>query len=239
MTLGPYYILPDENGFKGRLLDDLLAEGYYRMLHTVFTTHHTQLDAAGSALPVFWLRTDLNKISDTGTTKTIRKKCAGFTVSFTDAVVSQETENLYSIYHSSIDFNTGGSCYACLHDDNMPNPFDSKMIEVRDGNTLIAAGFFDVGSNAITGILNCYHPDYKKYSLGKYLMLKKTDWARANHINWYYTGYLCIGNNKFDYKLFPFSDAIEVFLPVERIWMPFSRVGKEGLTVYWNRFFSR
>lgn len=238
MTLGPYYILPGEQGIKGRLLDDYLAEGYYRMLHTVFTTHYTQLDTAGPALPVFWLRTQLANIRENKNALAIRKKCAGFTVSCSPAAITSETEALYSLYHSAVNFNTGSSCYVCMHDSSMPNPFDSRMIEIRDGATLIAVGYFDRGDNSITGILNFYHPGYKKYSLGKYLMLQKIDWAVANGITLYYTGYICIGNTKFDYKLYPDTSAIEVFLPVERIWLPFSIVGKEGLATYWSRYLS-
>lgn len=237
MIPGSYYILPDENGFKGKLLDDYLAEGYYRMLHTVFTTHHTQLNAESDALPVFWLRAPVHNINESKTALAIRKKCEGFTVACSTASITDETELLYNLYHSAIDFNTSGSCYACMHDSNMDDPFDSRVIEIRDGSTLIAAGYFDLGSNSITGILNFYHPAYKKYSLGKYLMLQKTDWARANNITWYYTGYICIGNTKFDYKLFPDANAIEVFLPVERIWMPFTTAGKAGLAKYWSRYF--
>jgi len=51
------------------------------------------------------------------------------------------------------------------------------MIKIRDGAALVVAGYFDIGHQAISNILNFYHPAYKKYSLGKYLILKKIDWA--------------------------------------------------------------
>lgn len=235
MIIGPYYILPDENGFRGSLLDDFLAAGYYRMLHTMFTTQHTQLDTEGDTLPVFWLRTNVNETRESKAALTIRKKCEGFTVTYKNAVVTDEVEDLYSQYHSAIEFNTGGSCRACMYDICMDNPFDSWMIEVRDGSMLIAAGFFDTGKNTITGILNCYHPGYKKFSLGKYLMLKKIDWCRANGMEWYYTGYLCTGNTKFDYKIFPDAGAMEVFLPVEGQWISYATIGKAGLSKYWGK----
>jgi len=232
MIIGPYYILPDENGFRGSLLDDFLAAGYYRMLHTMFTTGHTQLEEEGGPLPVFWLRTRVNDSRENKAASLIRKRCAGFTATYKKAIITAEVEELYHQYHNAIDFNTGGSCSACMHDSSMDDPFDSWMIEVRDGNVLIAAGFFDLGKKAVTGILNCYHPAYKKFSLGKYLMLKKIDWCRANGIVWYYTGYLCIGHTKFDYKIFPDAAAIDVLLPAERKWLPYATIGKAGLSNY-------
>lgn len=236
MIIGPYYVLPEKNGFKGSLLDDYLAAGYYRMLHTVFTTHFTQLQATGDELPVFWLRSNVNNIPENKTTQAIRKKCGAFTVACKKAAITPYIEELYSLYSASVDFSTAATCYACMHDSSIDDPFDSRMIEIRDKGRLVAVGYFDLGKNAITGILNFYHPAYKKYSPGKYLMLQKTDWARANDISWYYTGYIGIGTEKFDYKLFPDTAAIEVFLPVEKQWIPYEQIGKEGLAAYWQRY---
>ena len=69
------------------------------------------------------------------------------------------------------------------------NVYDTAMIEVRDQGKLIAAGIFDKGRQSIAGILNFYHPGYNKYSLGKYLMLLKIDYAIAHSKQWYYPGY--------------------------------------------------
>ena len=229
----PYYILAGEEGFKGRLLDAYLAAGYYRMMHTIFTTHYTQVVIEGAPMPVFWLRTQVQKIKENRKAIAIRRQCAPFTITIKKAVVTGEVEDLYSLYYNSIDFSTASTCYNCIHDKDMPNPFDSMMIEIRDNGILIAAGYFDLGQNSITGILNFYHPAYKKYSLGKYLMLKKIDYALANNMAWYYTGYIGTSFTKFDYKLFPDTVAIEVYLPVERKWVPYEMMGKPGLEGYW------
>ena len=110
------------------------------------------------------------------------------------------------------------------------------MIEIRTGSNLIAVGYFDLGKNSITGILNFYDPDYKKYSLGKYLILQKIDYAAANSIAFYYTGYLSTAISKFDYKLFPDPGAIEVLLPVEKQWVPYLHLGKEMLENYYYTY---
>ncbi len=229
-----HYLLPNAAGFKGQLLDDYLAVGYYRMMHMVFTTNFTKITMDGEAQPVFWLRTPVQEIVPGKKATDIKKQCAGFTANIKPASINEETEALYSLYYNHINFETGATCYSCLHDPALPNPFDSMMIEVRDGNTLIAAGYFDKGKKAIAGILNFYHPAYKKYSLGKFLMLQKIEYALANNMHWYYTGYIGSSFTKFDYKLFPDVEAIQVLLPLHREWVGYLKVGKVGLQEYWD-----
>ena len=234
MNNEPLYFLPRENGFKGKVLDDFLASGYYRMQHLIFTTNHTSMDPEKESMPVFWLRTEVKKIHENKAALAIRKKCASFTVTCKKAEITAELEELYRIYKDHVDFSVSSTCREYLHLDEFENPYDSRMIEIRDGSILIAAGFFDKGENAISGILNFYHPAYHKFSLGKYLILKKIDHALDNDISYYYTGYISTAITKFDYKLFPDITAIEVYLPVEKTWLPFALLGKEKLKDYYR-----
>ena len=235
MNAWPDFVFPDEKGFKNSMLDDYLKAGYYRMQHLIFTTHRTQLSIESLEFPVFWLRMHVESIKENKTAEAIRKKCASFTVTVSNDAITNEVEDLYTNYCSSINFEAAESCSSYLHDTYIENPFNSKMLQIKDGNTLIANGYFDVGENCIAGILNFYHPAYKKYSLGKYLMLKKLDYARTNNLQYYYTGYISTATTKFDYKLFPDVSAIEVFLPLEEIWVPYQILGKAKLTEYFDK----
>ena len=51
------------------------------------------------------------------------------------------------------------------------------------------------------------------------------------------TGYISTVIAKFDYKLFPDAAAIEVYLPIERQWVPYYLLGKPLLRVYYNHHF--
>lgn len=236
MLQEPDYVLPNENGFKGTVLDEYLALGFYRMQHIIFTTHHTRLDLGGNSVPVFWLRTLLPQVQEQPSAIAIRKKCAAFSVTYKKATITPETEALYSLYRESVNFSTSETSRSYLHQFEFENPFDSWMVEVRDATRLIAVGYFDKGSTAIAGILNFYHPEYKKYSLGKYLILKKMDFAIENKMPWYYTGYISTANTKFDYKLFPDATAVEVYLPVENKWLPYNALGKPLLLAYFIKY---
>lgn len=231
----PIYISPGEKGFKGRPLDDYLALGYFCMQNFLFTTYSVPDGYYGRSklfMPVFWLRTVVNKISEKKSALTIRRKCVAFTVCIKKACINEEIEVLYSLYRNHIHFSGAEKCIDILDGDLLENPFDSWMIEVRNGTILIAVGYFDKGNKAIMGILNFYHPDYQKYSLGKYLMLKTVDYALTNGISYYYTGYISTAINKFDYKLFPDVNAIEVYLPIEKEWVPYTFYNKEMLEEY-------
>ena len=100
--------------------------------------------------------------------------------------------------------------------------FDSYVIEVRDGEKLIAAGIFDNGDESIAGIMNFYDPEYRRQSPGKYLMLLKTEYARQQQKAYYYPGYIVGNYPKFDYKLFTCQPATEVFDDLANQWVPFS-----------------
>ncbi|MES2775968.1 MAG: GNAT family N-acetyltransferase [Bacteroidota bacterium] len=236
MLTDPNYILPGVDGFKDTQIDDFLALGYYRMQHLIFTTHHTRLDLGGYSVPVFWLRTLVDKVVEQKSAIAIRKKCSPLSVVYKKAAITHEIEALYSIYRNHVDFSTATTCGAYLHQNDLDNPFDSLMIEVRDETKLIAVGYFDKGKNTMAGILNFYHPDYHKYSLGKYLILKKLDFAVENSMTYYYTGYISTANTKFDYKLFPCLAAVEVYLPVENKWLPYESFGKQRLQDYFMHY---
>jgi arginine-tRNA-protein transferase len=137
------------------------------------------------------------------------------------------------MYRKHISFSAAESCEDYLHQRFLPNPFNSYMIEVRDGSTLIAVGYFDLGKNAIAGIINFYHPNYHKFSLGKFLMLQKINYALQNNIPYYYTGYISTAITKFDYKIFPDQEAIEVYLPADKKWINYSNIDKSFLEDYY------
>lgn len=228
----PVYYTADESGFKGPMLDALLSNGFYRMQHHVFTTNHTQFDVNSYMMPVFWLRLELAKVQESKSAQKIRKKCAKLQVTIKLAEITDEIRHLYSLYWEFVPFSTSEQCDEYLHDATLPNPFDSWMIEVRDHGRLVAVGYFDKGLNSIAGILNFFDPEYQSYSLGKFLILCKMDHARAIGCSFYYTGYISTATEKFDYKLFPDINAIEVFLPLEKHWVPYTNYDKTMLEQY-------
>ncbi len=238
MVAGPQYFIASQEGFTSHTLDFYLAAGYYRMQHLIFTTHFIKDAESEIKHPVFWLRTNLKKLRTSRTAALIKNKAASFSVNYKQATVNAEIETLYNVYKNSLTFQLAANCYECLHQQEITLPYDSKIIEIRKDETLIAAGFFDCGQNSLAGILNIYHPDYKKFSLGKLLMLLKIEYAINQNMNFYYTGYFSTRFSKFDYKIFPDPAAMEIYLPNENCWIPYESISKEYLNEYAKKHFA-
>jgi arginyl-tRNA--protein-N-Asp/Glu arginylyltransferase len=230
------YVTAREEGFKGSFFDRLLAAGFYRMQHTMFTCNEIVINHEGIEVPVFWLRTVVQQCRLSRSAVIINKKCSQFNVQIEKGYVNDEIEALYALYKNHIQFRVSETCAEYLHMLVLPQPFDSMMVKIRDGDRLIAVGYFDKGNTSIAGILNIYHPDYKQYSLGKFLILKKLKYALSHDMMFYYTGYISTEGTRFDYKIFPDAKAVEVLLPVEQQWLPYHSLNKNFLAAYYTRF---
>ncbi len=205
---------------KGSSLDACLSQGYFRMQQRIFTCHAEFFN--NRLCSVHWLRIVLANVNFGKEQLRLFRINEKFSVSVKPLVLSNELETLYATYRNSVNFDAPDSVEACLLNGDRHNVFKTFVIEIRDGDRLIAVGVFDSGSESIAGIMNFYHPDYRKQSLGKYLMLLKIKHAQAQGKVYYYPGYLVSDYPKFDYKLFACEAATEVFDSMNDVWLPFS-----------------
>lgn len=225
---------------KGNELDFCLSIGYFRMQQEIFTCRFVPFNDTFYA--VQWLRIVLDDVNYGSTQRRLLRANDRFSVVVKPFVLSDELESLYAHYRQSIDFDAPESVEACLLGGATANVFDTQVVEVRDGNRLIAAGIFDNGYESIAGIMNFYHPDYRKHSLGKYLMLLKINHARLLNKAYYYPGYLVHNYPKFDYKLFPCEAATEILDSPSALWLPFTwdtmtRLSATLMAEYKSRFY--
>lgn len=205
---------------NGEELDFSLSKGYFRMQQRMFTCQFESF--ANRLCPVLWLRIVLANVQYGKSQRRLLKINETFSVTVKPLTRSDEIETLYATYRSSVNFDAPDSVESCLRDGAAHDAFTSSVIEVRDKGSLIAAGIFDNGSRSIAGIMNFYHPAYRKHSLGKYLMLLKINYAQAQQKTYYYPGYIAADYTKFDYKLFACEVATEVFDSSNGMWLPFS-----------------
>lgn len=209
----------------GRTLDIYLEKGWFRMGQSIFTTDFISPD--NNFCRVFWLRYRLDDIFSKNKCQKIVKLNKKFMVVFKPLEISQEMEDLYQKYLQTLDFLPSPTLRAHLMEfansmEANQNIYDSVQIEIRDQEKLIAVGIFDKGENSIAGIINFYDPLYKKYSLGKYLMLLKAQYAKEKEMSFYYPGYIGADYNKFAYKLFINPDSAEIYDPTNKTWLPYS-----------------
>ncbi len=209
---GIYY--PEK--LTGEQLDLFLANGWYRMGRGIFTTNYiVQEDIP---YRVFWLRYHLGKLVQGKSWSRVYKINQRFSTSIQPLNITAELEALYTDYKTGINFEPAESIQKWLYEDQDDSVYDTQLVEIRDRGQLIAAGIFDKGERSIAGIMNFYHPDYKRYSLVKYIMLLKMEYAKREGLEWYYPGYIVYQYPKFDYKLFAGKEAAEIYIPELKGW---------------------
>ena len=206
---------------RGDALDFYLAQGYYRMQQDLFTCQFVPFD--GRLYTAHWLRIDLPRVEWGPEQRRLLRRNARFTATIRPFRLTEEYEELYVRYRAAITFDAAPTIAAVLMGESTHNVFNTQVIELRDEGRLIAAGILDYGERTLAGILNFYDPIYHKHSLGKYLLLLKTDYARRLYLDYYYSGYLVNDYPKFDYKLFACAAATEVFDSISGQWLLFSR----------------
>ena len=207
---------------SGEELDAFLEAGWYRMKQTLFSTHFVMLD--NHVYRVFWLRYNLKNIVLSKSQQRIKAKNQRFSVSLRPLEITDEIENLYAYYQTSVNFQAATSVYDWLYGELPPsNVFNTELIEIRDKGELIAVGIADWGDKTFSGIMNFYNPDYKKFSLGKYLMLLKIELGLRRNFRWYYPGYVVYQKPAFDYKLSFNKEAVEILIPETQGWQLFER----------------
>lgn len=180
-------------------LDAYLAKGWFRMGQSLFTTNFLRFNE--QFYSAIWLRIALEGFELSKTQQKLKKLNAKFQVRINRASITPEKEALFAKYRASIRFDASPSLPYLLYNDSSRDIFDSYEVCVYDDQKLIAAGYFDLGKTTSMGISCFYDPDYKKHSLGKYLMLLKIEYAKQQGLAYFYPGYFAPGYPLFDYKL--------------------------------------
>jgi len=215
-----FYPAAEPATIRGDVLDFYLSRGYYRMQQDLFTCQFVPFgEHLGTA---HWLRLDLPRVSWGPEPRRLLRRNAGLSAAVVPFRLTAEYEELYARYRAAITFDAAPTIAEVLLGETTHNVFDTRVLELRDGGQLVAAGVFDMGQRTLAGILNFYDPAYRQHSLGKYLLLLKAEHARNLQLDYYYPGYVIHNYPKFDYKLFACPAATEVFDCLRGHWQPFA-----------------
>jgi arginine-tRNA-protein transferase len=190
---------PDD--FQPADWDNAWAHGWFRMRQTLFTTHFLAFDR--QLFPAVWLRVGLRAWEPDRRFRSLLRLNARFraeVVPLPEGGPTDEQEALYRRYRNSLAFEPAPSLRDLLWGDELDSRFPTSQILLYDRDLLVAGGIFDVGDRAAAGI-NCYYdPDYRKHSLGKYLIYLKMAHCQRLGLEWFYPGYAAPGQPRFDYK---------------------------------------
>jgi leucyl-tRNA---protein transferase len=209
------------------LLDAYLSKGWYRIHQMLITTD--LIAKEDEFFAVFWLRYRLAEYQHSKKSRKLLQACAQFSSSIEPLQFTDELEELFTRYREQVDFDMSDSARAYLLGDKTENIFPSQLLTIRDNGKLIAAGCYDEAATSLTGILSIYDPAYKKYSLGKVLLLLKLEEALRLQKKYFYPGYVSLHTTKFDYKLFPAIKATEVYNRLRDAWQPYAAINLQQL----------
>ena len=201
---------------KGGVLDNFLSRGWFRIGSMVYTVDRAMF---GKKLyPVYWLRYSVKKVNLCRKNIKLISENSCFEISCRPLELTNEIEQLFEKYRMGVKFKLPTGLDTILGDESCTT-FESRLMTIRDNGHLIAAGIFDVGKSAMEDIINFYDPAYKRYSLGKFLMLRKYQYCLENGYDYYYPGYYLPGQGVLSYKLFLDNAATEVYLHDGGIWI--------------------
>ncbi len=197
-------------------LDLYLAEGWFRMGQTIFTTSFLNFNR--QFYGAIWLRVILEDFVADKTLNKLSKLNAAFRVEVKRAAITIENETLFATYRESVPFEASDSLQQLLNGNTDFNIYDTREINLYDGDKLIAAGFFDMGKDSAAGITSFYDPAYRKHSLGKYMIYQKMLYCKNEGLQYFYPGYFAPGYAAFDYKLEIGRQALEYYEIQSKNW---------------------
>jgi arginyl-tRNA--protein-N-Asp/Glu arginylyltransferase len=199
-------------------LDAHLERGWFRMAQTIFTTSF--LNFTNTFYSAVWLRIDLARFESSARQERVSKQNSKFRAEIKPATIDPIRELLYAKYRQSLTFEASSSLHQLMYGSAVHNIYNTQEVNMYEGDMLIACGYFDVGEKAAAGITSFYNPDYKKYSLGKYLIYLKIEYCKRTNLQYFYPGYFVPGYPFFDYKLELSNGALE-YLDLETSrWRP-------------------
>lgn len=229
LSLGPTFSQrTDPRVFSPEDWDSAWEQGWFRMRQTMFTTSFLEFERRFHS--AVWLRVGLPRLEPDHKAQQLKKLNRAFRVEIRPAPAtgpSDAQESLYRRYRDSVEFEPAPSLRDLLLGTAEFSSFPTWQIELFDGPTLIAAGFFDRGDRAAAGIVSFYDPMYRKHSLGKDLIYRKMEFCRAEGMDSFYPGYLAPGEPRFDYKRSLGAATLEYLDLGTGVWLPFPQSGPQ------------
>jgi arginine-tRNA-protein transferase len=203
-------------------LDNYLATGWYRMGQSIFTTDF--VERYGVCFKTIWLRNCLKKFKTSSSFNKLEKRNKEFQIEIIPFHYNKQYEELFQKYHYSLPPGRVGDLHSFLIGDSPYLIFNSLAINIYDNKNLIGAGVFDLGKKSAAGISSFYDPEYKRFSIGRYLIYKKIEYCRQNGYDYFYPGYFVPGIKAFDYKLEIGKESLEFYDMNKKEWNPISKL---------------
>jgi arginine-tRNA-protein transferase len=182
-------------------LNFLFEQGWRRAGFLFYRISHEPLLVEGEELgDVLPLRVAVTNFEMTKSQRKIMRKNQHFRMEVNNILPTQDHQILFELHKqrfkdlvpTSIENFTGIS-----HD---LLPTRGKILDVYDGDQLIASSFLDVTPQSVSSIYAMFHPDYGANSLGIYTMLLEIQYTKERGGTFWYPGFAHHQSSFYDYK---------------------------------------
>jgi len=209
--------LHNPDRLAGHDLDAYLKLGWFRRGPAIFTTNFVHLD--NQILSTIWLRVRLFTYEQEHVHKRLLKQNARFTTRVALASLTEEKELLFTKYKVTRPFTSNESLHRLLFGkEGIDSVYNTYEVTIHDHDKLIGCSFFDLGESSAQSIISFYDPDYKNYSLGKFLIYSQMQFCKDLGYQYFYPGYFVPGSRFFYYKLDIGKEALEYFDYISGSW---------------------
>ena len=213
------FIHPEQ--LRGAELDELLAQGWFRMGGSIHTSHILLSDS--KLFNVVRLRYDLKRFRFGKTFKNLSRRNADTVVTFHPFALNPERELLFRSYRQERFNDPDIDLDLYLHHPHGHNPYESISVDVHIGERLIASGVMDMGEKAAAGILSFFDLSMGERSLGKWVIYHMVQYGIGQGLEYFYPGYHLPGNSKFEYKMGIGGESTEFYRLHEDEWLPWAQ----------------
>ena len=196
------YITPDQ--LTKAQLDDYLAKGWYRVGQGLVWCEAIALERGVRG--VAWTRVPLKDFSFKKSSRRILNRVEReFEVTLGPVCLDEEHEALYQRYLTMVDGERNATMCELRFGQRNIDLFDTREITIRHRQTGALVGFswFDVAEVSVESLIGVYNPDYARYSIGIYTMLREVQYCLEHGFEYFYAGYVLCQDPAMDYKLTP------------------------------------
>lgn len=179
-------------------LDALLSDGWRHFGELFFRYSFGVCD--GQIRTVIPLRIRLKNFAFSKSQRRVLKKNRDLRIVIRPAEIDEEKEKLFDRHKVRFREGSPSSLYDFLSFAPARVPCEAREISVYQDERLLAASFFDVGTESVSGIYAIHEPTEAARGLGIYTMLREITFALETGRKFYYQGYAYDGNSFYDYK---------------------------------------
>jgi leucyl-tRNA---protein transferase len=211
---------------------DLMFENGWRRAGNVFYrySHDTHEDIVGGSSPleVLPLRIPVQAFSLTKSQTKIWRKNQHFHWNLVSGRPTEAHHELFLLHRNRFARNVPESIFDFITTSHESLPTRGLILDVFDGDQLIASSLIDHTPKSMSSIYAMFHPDYSAYSLGVYTMLLEIYACLQLGMQYYYPGFAHHQPSFYDYKK-RFNGLQWLDWRDTMDWLPYERLRGLGL----------